>query len=183
MTGDSSDRSRAGGRSRMFPDGIDQIQLYWSEQPLLADLQRCHDLDWEAIEFDASTWADDDPMHDDLAKGLGFPSWYGRNLDALADCSLDLAAGRLGFAPGIPGGVLLFRHFDRFARRAPGRARAVLDIFVTASSRALQHRWALAVFVQSDDPDLRFSPVAATVVAWNRAERNRLDRSPPDPSD
>ena len=30
-------------------------------------------------------------LHRLLAEGLGFPAWYGGNLDALHDCLLDLA--------------------------------------------------------------------------------------------
>ncbi len=31
-----------------------------------------------------------DNLHDTFAKELGFPEWYGRNLDALYDCLTDL---------------------------------------------------------------------------------------------
>ena len=30
-------------------------------------------------------------MHDALAKGLDFPKWYGKNLDALYDCLTDIS--------------------------------------------------------------------------------------------
>ena len=30
-------------------------------------------------------------MHDVLAKGLDFPEWYGKNLDALHDCLTDIS--------------------------------------------------------------------------------------------
>ncbi|MBE6598318.1 MAG: barnase inhibitor [Ruminococcaceae bacterium] len=31
-----------------------------------------------------------DELHDAFAVGLGFPEWYGRNLDALHDCLTDI---------------------------------------------------------------------------------------------
>lgn len=33
---------------------------------------------------------DREMLHDTLAVSLGFPDWYGRNLDALYDCLTDL---------------------------------------------------------------------------------------------
>ena len=40
-------------------------------------------LDGKAIE-------DKEMLHDALAGSLGFPDWYGRNLDALHDCLTDM---------------------------------------------------------------------------------------------
>ena len=30
-------------------------------------------------------------LHEKIAEGLGFPQWYGRNLDALHDCLTDIS--------------------------------------------------------------------------------------------
>ncbi len=30
-------------------------------------------------------------LHEKIAEGLGFPEWYGRNLDALHDCLTEIA--------------------------------------------------------------------------------------------
>lgn len=40
--------------------------------------------------LDGETLADQEALHDRLAEDLGFPDWYGRNLDALYDCLTDL---------------------------------------------------------------------------------------------
>lgn len=37
--------------------------------------------------------ADIDALHAALAEGLGFPAWYGRNLDALYDVLTDIREG------------------------------------------------------------------------------------------
>ncbi|WP_211357244.1 barstar family protein [Nocardioides rubriscoriae] len=51
-------------------------------------------------------------LHDALAAALGFPDWYGRNLDALHDC--------LGDLPGGPGStVLLWDAWGGLARAEP----------------------------------------------------------------
>ena len=36
---------------------------------------------------------DREMLHDVLASALGFPDWYGRNLDALYDCLTDAGEG------------------------------------------------------------------------------------------
>jgi hypothetical protein len=48
---------------------------------------------YAVIELDAAGWADQERMHNDLAHGLGFPEYYGRNLNALNDCLSDIASG------------------------------------------------------------------------------------------
>ena len=39
--------------------------------------------------LDGATIRDKETLHTLLAKGLNFPCWYGRNLDALFDCLTD----------------------------------------------------------------------------------------------
>ena len=41
--------------------------------------------------LDGEVLTDQKALHDRLAEDLGFPDWYGRNLDALYDCLTDLA--------------------------------------------------------------------------------------------
>lgn len=163
-------------RQRLFPIGIGQVQLYHRESVLDSDLDRCRDLGWQVIEFDAAPWVDEQTFHRDLAGGLGFPAHYGRNLDALSDLALEVASGRFGFPVDAVGGVLVFRRVDVLAGQAADRLAALLDIFAGASNWALQHGWPLAIFAQSDDGDLRCDPAAAMVVDWNPAERSRSRR-------
>ncbi len=40
--------------------------------------------------LDGATIRDKETLHTLLAKGLNFPCWYGRNLDALYDCLSDV---------------------------------------------------------------------------------------------
>lgn len=40
--------------------------------------------------LDGNRIKDREMLHDTLADSLGFPDWYGRNLDALYDCLTDL---------------------------------------------------------------------------------------------
>ncbi|MGI9596552.1 MAG: barstar family protein [Acidimicrobiales bacterium] len=166
----------SGARRRLLPEGIDQVQIYHRQDVLRNDIERCRAEAWEAIEFDASGWGDGEQLHDDLTRKLNLPTYYGRNLDALADVSRQLPFGETGFTAEAAGGLLVFHHYDGFMAAKKGRATAVLDIFVTASNWSLQHGWPLACLVQSDDPQLVIGPVAATVIAWNRAERTPASR-------
>ena len=40
--------------------------------------------------LDGEVLTDQKALHDRLAEDLGFPDWYGRNLDALYDCLTDI---------------------------------------------------------------------------------------------
>ena len=47
------------------------------------------------VQLSALTWDTPEKAHDDLAKALSFPEYYGRNLDALHDCLTELADTQL----------------------------------------------------------------------------------------
>ncbi|MGH1488777.1 MAG: barstar family protein [Acidimicrobiales bacterium] len=164
------------GRASLFPPGVDQVQLYHSHEQLQLDVERCRAAGWEVIELDASGWSDGAALHDDFSTALTFPDYYGRNLDALHDMMLELAAGSRGFSDTAAGGLLVLQHFDSFLANSRSRAEAVVEILATATSRALQYGWPLVVFLQSDDPQLRLGPVAPIVIGWNPGERIRSKR-------
>ena len=119
---------------------------------------------------DAGDWGDAKDMHRELAFLLGFPNYYGGNLDALNDCLRDVAAYEYGDSPESTGLVIVLSHFDAFARTEPGTAQALLDIFASQSRSAslLGHR--MMCLIQSDDPRLHFEPIGATPVMWNDSE-------------
>ena len=58
-----------------------------------------------------------------IARVLAFPSWFGRNWDALEDCLTDLSWID---APGI---VIEFEGFDTYAKAVPDGFVVLLDIF------------------------------------------------------
>ncbi len=45
--------------------------------------------------LDGNVVRDKEMLHDILADSLGFPDWYGRNLDALYDCLTDIQEATL----------------------------------------------------------------------------------------
>lgn len=69
-------------------------------------------------------------FHAELARGLGLPSWYGANLDALVDCLTDLDAPAAGLSTvhAPPGGLVVL---------AVAAADAMPDALATALADAV----------------------------------------------
>jgi RNAse (barnase) inhibitor barstar len=144
---------------RLLRDG--PIVLYFRPETLAADIAWLRGHSYDVKELDASTWADEVAMHDDLAATLSFPDYYGKNLNALNDCLAYLKGARR---------AIVFRRYDAFAKKKRPVAQAVLDILAANSRELLIDGTRLLVFVQSDDPNIAFDPVGATAVSWNRKE-------------
>ena len=113
-------------------------------------------------------------MHQSLAGSLGFPDYYGHNLDAFSDSLSDLEI------PMESGLALVFRRFDAVAKRMPRVAATVLDIAEHASRRHLLFGQRLLVLVQTDDPQLELGPLGAHTVNWNAREWLLASRARPD---
>ena len=47
------------------------------------------------VQLSAAGWDTPEKAHDDLAKALQFPNYYGKNLDALHDCLTSLSDTQL----------------------------------------------------------------------------------------
>jgi RNAse (barnase) inhibitor barstar len=124
---------------------------------------------YDVRSFDCTAWKDDEAMHDALARTLGFPDYYGKNLSALNDCLSEMDS------PSNVGMVLVFRRIDAFVAHDRPSAQGLLDVVADLSRRALIGGTRILALVQSDDPRLELEPVGACNVLWNDAEW--LDRS------
>jgi RNAse (barnase) inhibitor barstar len=105
-----------------------------------------------------------------VAQGLGFPDYFGRNLDALNDCMRDVASCEYGWRPDATGLVIVLRAFDAFARLDRRTAQIMLDILADQARAAILIGNRIICLVQSDDPELTCEPVGAMPVLWNDAE-------------
>lgn len=114
--------------------------------------------------LDCSGWHDTETAHTALAEALGFPDYYGRNLDALNDCMRDLEV------PDDSGRVIVLERFDVPAGAISDFAYVVLDIIASIARDKLLFGRRLLALVQSNDPKLGFPPVGATSVSWNPRE-------------
>jgi hypothetical protein len=132
---------------------------------------------YQVVHLDASDWTSDADLHRDLAAALAFPTWYGHNLDALADCLDDVVNQRYGWPPRAAGLVLMFTRYDRFVAHRPRTAQVVLDLVAGQSRQAAVRGQRLICLLHTDDPAVSFPPVGASPVLWNDDEQNLASQS------
>jgi RNAse (barnase) inhibitor barstar len=146
----------------LLQDGA--VTLYFRQQVLAEDVEWLKRHGYLVDSFECSSWIDESEMHEALSRGLEFPDYYGRNLNALNDCIGDIEI------PDAGGRVLVFNQYDLFAARFPDVAWSILDIMETNSHRLLLFGLRLIVLAQSDDPKISFAPVGGRPVTWNTRE-------------
>lgn len=146
------------------------VTMFWRSSLLdqTVDWLRTHAYD--VVEFDAGSWASTADMLTDVAGGLDFPDYFGRNLDALNDCMRDVASAYYGWHADATGLVIVLRAFDAFASIDRRAAQIMLDIFADQARCAILIGNRIICLVQSNDPQLAFEPVGAMPVMWNDAE-------------
>lgn len=140
------------------------VALYCSAHVLAEDVAWLARDGYAIDVLDASAWRTPADAHDDLARTLAFPGYYGRNLAALNDCLGDLPV------PDGSGRAVVARRFDVAVSRLGAFAQEFVDVFATASRRQLLFGRRLVALLQSDDPRLALAPVGACPVAWNPRE-------------
>jgi Barstar (barnase inhibitor) len=146
------------------------VTMFWQSSFLDNTVEWLQAHNYEVATFDAESWTSRGAMLDAISRGLSFPSYFGRNLDALNDCMRDVASGDYGWDPDAKGVVFVLRGFHQFAAVDKYAAQVVLEVFADAARSALLIGNRLICLVQSDDPELSFDPVGATPVMWNEAE-------------
>lgn len=154
------------------------VTLFWRTSILDRTTGWLRDHGYQVTQLNASGWTTEEAMHRDMAAVLGFPGYYGHNLDALNDCMRDVVRQEYGWAPEAAGLVLVFTGYDRFATHCPRSAQIVLDTMARHSRRASLIGRRLMCLVQSDDPQIRFQPVGAVPALWNDAEWADANRRP-----
>ena len=146
------------------------VTMFWRSSLLEETVGWLRSHAYDVVELDASSWASDADMYDDVALGLNFPDYFGRNLDALNDCMRDVASGDYGWRPDATGLVIVLRAFDTFATVDRKTAQTMLDILADRARCAILIGHRIICLVQSNDPQLTFDPVGAMPVLWNDAE-------------
>jgi hypothetical protein len=147
------------------------VTLYRSREVLAEHVAWLRRHGYAVHEFDCSGWSSEADFHDAAARSLGFPGYYGRNLDAFNDCMCGIEVPEEG------GTALAFLAFDVLHRLSPERAWHVLDIVARWSRFLLLTGRRLMALVQTDDPGLRVKPVGARPVLLNSEERGREMRA------
>ena len=137
--------------------------------------QELRGLGYDQVRLDTGGWTESD-LHDAFASALTFPGYYGRNLNALADCLYDVAHGDYGWAPTSTGLVVRVDGFGNFAERAHDLAAAVARVLAEASRAGLLFGHRLLWLLQVDDGAFRPGPVGCVHLPWNRREWLDADR-------
>ncbi len=153
MAGDRAYRIAAAGFVARYPDTAG-IEGWLAEHG------------YRLVRLPAGEWRTQADLHRDVAAALGFPDYYGNNLDAFNDCLHDLAVAGTADATGT---VLLLTGYDVFARREKRAAQVVLDIIATQARTAALFGHRMLCLVQSADRDVTFAPLGATPVLWDPA--------------
>src|SRR5215475_2595781 len=96
---------------RLLQNG--SIHLYYSLAILAEDVEWLRSHNYRLDNFDCSRWETKEDMLEELASTLGFPEYYGKNLDALNDCLGDIDV------PDDAGRVIVFNRYDVFTARFP----------------------------------------------------------------
>ena len=151
----------AGGGATLF---LRETVLHEAEQAL-------QDLGYAHVVLDAHAWRDASDLHEAVADALAFPSYYGRNFDALDDCLGDVAHGDYGWSPATSTGLMtVVRGFGDFARREPTMARDLVESFMGTTHGGLLFGHRLVWLLHVDDPDFRLDVSRRQFLPWNGRE-------------
>lgn len=140
------------------------VHLYYRPIVLEEDVAWLRNHNYQINDFDCSKWETELQMHEELAKHLEFPDYYGKNLDALNDCMSEIAFPESG------GRVLVFRRYDGFTAKLPKAAWHVLDIIDRSAWLSLLFGRRLMALVQSDNPRIEFQLIGSRPAMWNPRE-------------
>jgi hypothetical protein len=146
------------------------VTMFWQRSILDETVGWLLQHGYDVVSFDAALWTTPQDMYDDVARGLNFPDYFGRNLDALNDCMRDVASRDYGWSPDATGLVIVLSAFDAFASVDRQTAQMMLDIFADQARSAILLGNRIICLVQSNDAQLSFEPVGAMEVMWNEGE-------------
>ncbi|WP_050179595.1 barstar family protein [Domibacillus robiginosus] len=138
------------------------VKLFMSNKILdryIADISR---EGFKIYTFDCSKWTPKN-YHHDLAAVLGFPGYYGENLDAFNDYLSDMVEEETDF-------VLVFKNYEFFAKQNSEAAFHLLNIIQINSWQFLIEGVKLLSFVQSNDAAMNFPKLGAMSADWNNDE-------------
>ena len=140
------------------------IALYHSKDVLAEDVAWLRREGYALRELACAAWTSEEAFHAEVARTFEFPAYYGRNLDAFADCLGDVEV------PERDGLAVVLRAVEGVRLRGGKLLWEVLDVFAGVIRSNLLVGRRLVVLAQSNDPRFELEPVGAMVVTWNRRE-------------
>jgi hypothetical protein len=153
------------------------VALYWQPSVLNATISWLRDRGYRIAHMDTSSCTSELDVHRTFARALDFPSYFGENLDALADCLSDVAEADYGWSHAEAGLVMVIDRFDIVAGWDAEFAHRVLDVVASAIYEAALLGNRILCLAQTDDNRLRFDGrVGGSKVGWNDAEWSDVNR-------
>ena len=145
-------------RRNLFKDNLEKNQLrlddeillegpiciYSNEEILNKDLEWFKEAGYTIYDFDTSAWTSE-IAHHELKSKMGFPQYYGNNLDAFNDCLSDM------YNDNYIGQVIVFRHFDKFRASDEHFCNTILEIIAEQSWQWLVSFHKLIGMIQVDN--------------------------------
>ncbi len=120
---------------------------------------------YKVVQVDAAAWQSQGDLHQDLARALDFPDYYGSNLAALNDCLSDVAVQTYGWTATDTGPVLVIDGYETFESKDASSAHHLLDIFARQATYAALFGHRVMCLVRTGDPELEIPPVGGLPVA------------------
>jgi hypothetical protein len=154
------------------------VTLFWRPEILATAVGWLEDHGYEVNQLDAAVWDAEAQMYRAMSDALNFPDYFGHNMNALNDCMRDVVSGDYGWPAEATGLVLVLSGYDAFAARCPTASQVLLDILADHGRSAALFGRRLLFLVQTNDPQIVFSPVGARPVNWNDAEWCTWQRQP-----
>ncbi len=108
-------------------------------------------------------WKSKSDFHTEVAKKLGFPEYYGRNLDAFNDCISDLYPSEFNTA-------IVFWNFQVLSKMDKEFSKSILDIIQRQSRYAKKNGNQLSALIQTNNPIEIIQNIGAIDAEWNSEE-------------
>lgn len=137
------------------------ITLFYKETIFQEYVDRLADEVEGIFRLDAASWKTEDDFHCSISQELQFPSYYGKNLNALNDCLSDLSGKKIAVA---------ISNFDKFKKNHDNVADTILKILQTNCWRSLLLDGFIIVLLQSTTGDITFNGWEELSPTWNRKE-------------
>ncbi len=138
------------------------VTKYCKPEILRSECEWLRSRGYEVYDIDCEESGGD--VLEQLKTRLGFPEYFGGNLNALKDCLSDLAI------PPESGAAIVLNRFDALVGSRSAWAYELLDVLASRARFAMLFGDRLAILVQTNDPDLKFGTVAGTPVMQNGTE-------------
>lgn len=127
------------------------------------DLKWLKENAYHVFDFDTQHWKQN-KAHAEFKHTMGFPHYYGKDLNAFNDCPGDM------YDKDCKGVVLSFRHFDVFSNNEKLFCHHLLDLIALMSRKWLLTGQHLIGIIQSDKPYVFYDKVGGDQSYWNANE-------------